>query len=57
MDVNIEEMNSRISITDVDRMAAAVLKKVRDAQEHEKQVQDERAMRPGVSSRNLPNWA
>ena len=56
MDVNIEQMSSKISIADTERIAETALKKMRQAQEHERQLREEREFRPGVSSRDVPNW-
>lgn len=65
MDVEIGEISSTVRATDsqalldpavVERIVAIVMKRMREAHELEQKLENERALRPRVSARQVPNW-
>jgi hypothetical protein len=65
MDVVIGEMSSNVRVVDsqalltpqlLREIARLVGQQVREMQEHESRVDDERRVRPGVTSKETPNW-
>lgn len=63
MDVNIQEIDSTVHLTEaqnpqlVEAVAKVVLERMKDYQEHQRRVEDERQLWPGVSARQSSDWA
>jgi hypothetical protein len=65
MDVEIGEVSSSVHTTDsgallhpkmIEQLVRMVLGKLKDAQEHEKRVNDEKDLRPGASADESKSW-
>jgi len=65
MDVQIEEMTSRVDVTDshalldhriLERIVEHVTKRVRDNHDREKRAREDSKLRPGASAEPAENW-
>ena len=65
MDVEIGELTSTVRTTDsgalldpkmIEQLVRMVLGKLKDVQEHEKRVNDEKDLRPGASADESKSW-